>query len=355
MVEGAARHALAGGDAARARDFVRRHWLKTIHDGELDTVERWVRALPPSVVEPDPQLNALLAWIPVLRGSGAGVDAHLRAAEAALAAGPAGVDPEDLLAVPVQLACIRSHLARIAGEAGRAEAYALEALRLVPDELPPRGAAILKGDATLLVAYARLLAGDAGGAATALREARPLLLAGGNLLAASRAAARLAELELRRGRPHDAAELCRSALAEATASGDARRPAVACLHVALAGALRADGKLDDARAAALEGLELAAGGDLLAAREARQLIAWIDGAPGRAPDRPAAGGSAERLSERELEVLRLVAAGRSNRQIAGELFVALGTVKAHVHAICEKLGAQNRTEAVALARAAGLL
>jgi LuxR family maltose regulon positive regulatory protein len=75
----------------------------------------------------------------------------------------------------------------------------------------------------------------------------------------------------------------------------------------------------------------------------------------RATVRQAADGPVEHLSERELEVLRLVAAGRSNRQIADELFVALGTVKAHVHAICGKLGAQNRTEAVALARAAGLL
>jgi DNA-binding NarL/FixJ family response regulator len=54
-------------------------------------------------------------------------------------------------------------------------------------------------------------------------------------------------------------------------------------------------------------------------------------------------------------VLRLVALGRSNRQIAAELYLALGTVKAHVHAICGKLGAQNRVEAVARARDDGLL
>jgi LuxR family maltose regulon positive regulatory protein len=355
MIEDAARHALAVGDAARARDFVRRHWLQMIHAGELDTVERWIGALPQSVVEPDPQLEAVLAWLPVLRGSTVGVDAHLRAAVAALQAGPATVDAEDLQVVPVQLACIRSHVARIAGDAAGAEAFALDALRLVPDDLPPRGTAILKGDATILVAYARLLAGNVDGAARALREARPLLLAGGNLLAASRAAARLAELEVRRGRIREAAELCRSALAEAAASGDDRRPGVASLHVALAGALRANGDLDAARASALDGLELARGGDLIAAREARQMLEWIDSAPGRAANRQAADGPVEHLSERELEVLRLVAAGRSNRQIADELFVAVGTVKAHVHAICAKLGAQNRTEAVALARAAGLL
>jgi LuxR family maltose regulon positive regulatory protein len=50
-----------------------------------------------------------------------------------------------------------------------------------------------------------------------------------------------------------------------------------------------------------------------------------------------------------------VALGRSNRSIAAELFVTLGTVKSHVHAIAGKLGALNRVEAVARAREAGLL
>jgi LuxR family transcriptional regulator, maltose regulon positive regulatory protein len=58
----------------------------------------------------------------------------------------------------------------------------------------------------------------------------------------------------------------------------------------------------------------------------------------------------EPLSERELEVLRLAAAGRSNRQIAKTLIVSLGTVKTHLHHIYGKLGAANRTQAVDRAR-----
>jgi LuxR family transcriptional regulator, maltose regulon positive regulatory protein len=61
------------------------------------------------------------------------------------------------------------------------------------------------------------------------------------------------------------------------------------------------------------------------------------------------------LSERELEVLRLVAAGRPNREIAGELYVAVDTVKKHLTHIFAKLGASNRTEATARARDLGLL
>jgi LuxR family maltose regulon positive regulatory protein len=83
---------------------------------------------------------------------------------------------------------------------------------------------------------------------------------------------------------------------------------------------------------------------------------------GRAPTatRPArstaaVAGLIEALSSRELEVLTLLAAGRSNQQIADELVVMLATVKKHVGHILGKLSAANRTQAVARARALGLL
>jgi LuxR family transcriptional regulator, maltose regulon positive regulatory protein len=54
---------------------------------------------------------------------------------------------------------------------------------------------------------------------------------------------------------------------------------------------------------------------------------------------------AERLSERELEVLRLVAAGMKNAEIAKELFVVVGTIKSHLNSIYRKLGVSSRTQA----------
>jgi LuxR family maltose regulon positive regulatory protein len=69
----------------------------------------------------------------------------------------------------------------------------------------------------------------------------------------------------------------------------------------------------------------------------------------------AAAGLVEPLSERELEVLELLAAGRSNREIAEELVVALDTVKKHVSHVLGKLGAANRTQAVTRARELQLL
>jgi DNA-binding NarL/FixJ family response regulator len=64
---------------------------------------------------------------------------------------------------------------------------------------------------------------------------------------------------------------------------------------------------------------------------------------------------APRLSEREREVLRHVAAGRSNKEIATALAIAERTVKFHVTAIFNKLGAENRAQAVAIAIERGLV
>jgi len=80
--------------------------------------------------------------------------------------------------------------------------------------------------------------------------------------------------------------------------------------------------------------------------------------PESAPLRPVVDRSkalVEPLTDRELEVLRLVAAGTSNRAIAARLTVTLGTVKKHLNNIFGKLDVQSRTQALARARELGLL
>ena len=65
--------------------------------------------------------------------------------------------------------------------------------------------------------------------------------------------------------------------------------------------------------------------------------------------------SIEQLSERELDVLQHIAAGLTNQEVADELVIAVGTVKAHTASIYGKLGVRSRTQAVARAREMGLL
>jgi LuxR family maltose regulon positive regulatory protein len=67
------------------------------------------------------------------------------------------------------------------------------------------------------------------------------------------------------------------------------------------------------------------------------------------------GSLVESLSEREIEVLRLVTSGLSNREIATQLFISPGTAKSHIHNLCGKLGVRNRTEAAMKGKELGLV
>jgi len=70
---------------------------------------------------------------------------------------------------------------------------------------------------------------------------------------------------------------------------------------------------------------------------------------------PKAEQPAPLLSEREREVLELIGAGSTNREIAERLYLSPHTVKEHTSALYRKLGARNRAEAVQLAQRIGLL
>jgi LuxR family maltose regulon positive regulatory protein len=86
-------------------------------------------------------------------------------------------------------------------------------------------------------------------------------------------------------------------------------------------------------------------------RAADELLPATDAAQRRLTDQPLV----EPLSERELEVLDLIAAGHSNAEIAQQLYIALGTVKRHINNIYGKLGVGSRTQAIARAREIDLL
>ena len=88
----------------------------------------------------------------------------------------------------------------------------------------------------------------------------------------------------------------------------------------------------------------------------RALEARLTARLSRDPPQPAttAPASPDGLSQREVEVLRLVAAGKSNREIADALCISLNTVATHVRNILTKTGTANRTEAAAYALRQGL-
>ena len=107
---------------------------------------------------------------------------------------------------------------------------------------------------------------------------------------------------------------------------------------------------------------LAAGDGMLAPEVTRRVLARFTTAPGPAsapasasvPSQVAATVLADPLTDREAEVLVLLADARSNAEIASALFIGEATVKTHVSRILQKLGARDRVQAVVLAHRMGL-
>ncbi len=97
---------------------------------------------------------------------------------------------------------------------------------------------------------------------------------------------------------------------------------------------------------------IANGGSWLDPRVTPRLLDALRSSPSPRRDRPV---GFDRLSDRELEVLELIARGASNSEIAGSLFISERTVKGHVGNIFSKLGARDRAAAIVLAYDAGVI
>jgi DNA-binding NarL/FixJ family response regulator len=100
---------------------------------------------------------------------------------------------------------------------------------------------------------------------------------------------------------------------------------------------------------------VAAGEALLAPAITRRLISEFASLRPKAADQPAPATAIGELTHRETEVLRLLAEGLSNPEIAGRLVVTEETVKTHVSRVLHKLGLRDRTQAVVLAYESGLV
>lgn len=373
LFDEAVNHAVAANDYQRVADIVESQARQMLHLGRLATLTRWLDTLPADVVYQRPILSVDSAWVYLLTGKLDLVDAYLASAER----NPD--DPELTDELRGQIAAIRAYAAARRGQFERAIDQAHAALELLPlNDFSVRcvvafvlgGVYNLKGDTLRALPY--------------LREAGQLGEKAGNIHLAVGALSTAGEVLRRQGKVAEAEQTFYQALELGSGPDGRPLPITAGVHSHLADLRVAEKDLVAARALALTGLELAekwinAEGQLIcyltlaqiehlegrpdAARtaldEARRLAATNQIPPGREEQIKAyetaifgaAGGVVnqgllEPLSERELEVLGLFAAGLTNQEIADKLIISLGTVKAHSSNIYRKLDVRNRAQAI---------
>ncbi|HEY3340118.1 MAG TPA: LuxR C-terminal-related transcriptional regulator [Propionicimonas sp.] len=334
-------HAVQVEDFDSVRDLVWRVGSRMIHSGEVPAVRASLARLPAAVARADLGVCLLQSWACILSGPFEEPAPWLDLAAQAARVPPKGAEPLAVI-LPGMSLMIRAMAATHAGRHREAIALARSAIEGgAPAGATPRNAVVFQGDGLTVLGHAYWESGDPGRAAEAYGEALPLLRAAGNWLAVAEMTANLARIELRRGRPAAALELCEE-------YGERGTPADARVLLARAKALLDLGRPEAAQLAETALARARAAGDLATITEAREAMNVRSSG-----SFALANGTS--LSARELEVLRLVATGRSNTQIAGDLFLSVGTVKTHAHSIATKLGTANRVETVAVARDLGML
>ncbi len=375
-VDEAVTHSLASGSKREAALLVQANWLTYVDNGRAATVLAWLDALGASSIANDPAARVTAAWMAAISGDRAALKEHLAALEEFQDVGPL---PDGTRSVESAISMIRG----VFGYGGPVEmtASAQRALELETDGGSPyysvahmsRGhAAYVAGDLDLAVdLFAKASQNEAAPAII-----RVLALAGRSLA------------EDERGHHDHSRALAEEAMEVVDARGLRGMPQASIAFTALGQAQLDTGELPAALATIEQGfvlrrknpaqgpwgglhhilaasrVALAAGQFPMAQQLAEEASARMDDYPDgmdsmrarlgaiqteiRSPRTDSPGS--ETLTERELEVLRLLQGSLSLRDIADELYISPNTVKTHAKAVYRKLGASSRTDAVRIAR-----
>jgi LuxR family maltose regulon positive regulatory protein len=375
-IDEAVAHSLAGGRATEAALLVQANWMKYVDAGRAATVRAWLEALGPPSIASDPAAGVAAAWMAALYGDEEGLTDHLKLLEAHRDYGPL---PDGTRSVDSAIAMIQG----LFGYGGPVEMLAgsQRAIELETDAHSPFYAI-----ANLTRGHAAYLSDDVDQARSLLEQAAYADAAPAIIRAVSLATLSLVEAD--RGRRDHSRELARTAMDTVDAHGLGDTPQASMAFTALGRALAETGRIEEAMAILEQGLllrwrypaqgpwgaihhllvtarvALAAGrlpqAQALTTEVSQRMGSFRDGmAPMKARlhalqqdlrSRRADGVLANALTDRELDVLRLLQGPLSLPEIAAELYVSTNTVKTHARGVYRKLGAHSRTEALRLAR-----
>jgi LuxR family maltose regulon positive regulatory protein len=376
-------HAIAGGDVAAAAEIVAGNYATFVDEGQLATVLSWLETIP----EPVAAADWLLCFAAGVAFTNAGrtdeAERWLALAEQAPPTLRDGLAPEG------PIAALAATLRLVRGDVGGTVEHSRRALASSPAADP--GWAL---GPQMVLASGLWWSGAATGAKAVLETATRAAQAVDRPVYAVWALAVRAAIALDELDDAGAGSLAAIAMARMAEAGLEEHPWTAMAHI-VEGTLA--GRRGQASAASEEIEHGIALGDRLRAwqvivagslalaevrqrqhrpADARRLLTRVRDLLASLPDpgdgpqrleraektlrlraarREAAAAPYWELSQRELEVLRLLPSGLSQREIAAELYVSFNTVRTHTRVIFEKLGVTSRTEAVARARELGLL
>ncbi len=376
-------YALATDDFDFAADLIESQALDLLKSGALTNLLGGMKRLPEETILVRPWLSVYYSWALLLTGDLGGIERFLGAAE------ERSDSVEDTQDLGGHIATIRAYAALLGRNVQEAYEQAHEAQTLLPeDDLTARSVV------AFVMGGLNVMRQDTQGAIAAMQAAGEIGERAGNIHLAVPAMSAAGFMLLSQGELTEAEAIYERAFKLATGKSGRLLPIAANVLSGLSQLYLARNDLDSARQAAEEGVELAgqwgnmdslAGNYLslaqinqlegdsneaqLALEKVKQIAATHTLSPGfeerlAGIEAQAKSGQAgdirqgmlvEPITERELEVLKLMAEGRSNPEIADELVIALGTVKAHSSSIYRKLDVRSRTEAVVKAGELGLL
>jgi len=380
FVEAAINHAIEAGEVARSGLLVARYWLDYAMSAQTVTLERWLAALPEELVNNDAGLTLVKAWICALQGQREESERYLALAEGSSYKGT----------LPDGTASVEAGVALVRGLFGYSGVQTMAAAARRAEELePPEQASLRTPLVRLAEGMSSYYSGEISGAKKPLEEALRLTGAGQPVLRVTTLCV-LSFIAADEGHLAEAESRAREAHRVVKKFGVEGIPQASAVPMALGCALAGRGKVAEAQIELERGilarrrfpslspwptlvglLTLAqvrsARGDRAGARallaEARAIIGAYPDA-GMFPEllerqerelsrrnRKERAHTTQELTERELDVLRLLDGERSNRDIGRILYVSANTVKAHIKSIYRKLGVSSREEAAEQARA----
>ncbi|MCP5100081.1 MAG: tetratricopeptide repeat protein, partial [Chloroflexi bacterium] len=383
MASAAISHWVQAAENKHALDLIESESMLVLMRGELATYHRWIAPFTQAELEQRPRLCLLQAWMVLISGDLEMAEIWLTKTETALADHQSVVDLDELKG---QILTARTTIAASKRDIVHTIAYAEEALTRLPSTQTNFRALV-----NWNLAFAHRLQGNWKQSATLYRNAVRMAKASGNRVTAVFALSGLAHLLTHNSKFIEAETVFLQAI-EMSSDADKRPlPIVSEPFVGYANLLRLQNRLDEAEKyahIAIEMSEQLQHWDLMAISivelgviqynqghlnqaQARyetavnlaathQLIRSQDKISQLAtllnpPPPQMVETAVDALSDRELEVLHLVAAGYTNQQIADKLVVALSTAKWHIRNIYSKLHVENRTQAVATARHRNLI